>query len=572
MRPNNRANIILIAAVLLLLFPVESSPTFPVTTNEHDQVDLAIYGDIVVWRDDRNGNYDICGYNLSTQEEFQITRDIHAQDNPAIYQNTVVWEDNRNGNWDIYGYDLSTGEEFPIITDASDQRSPAIYGNTLVWMDYKNNNYDIYRYNMGTKKKTQITEDEGKQWLPAIYGDLVAWVDEGEGNRDIYVEDIETGDIFHIAGSPSDSIYPAIYGDYVVWTDERNDNYDIYGYNLVTGEEFRITTDPNRQAFATIYGNVVVWTDTRSRGNGDIYGYNLETQQEVQITDDKSIQGHPAIYGNIVVWLEKENDKNDNDVYGKDISTVFSPDNDGDGFSPPEDCDDNNADIHPGAEEVCDGRDNNCDGSVDEGFDKDNDGFTTCDGDCDDTNPDIHPGAEESCGTDDNCDGVITPCTGNLEVMATGPHGEWLQAEVYLNGENKGKTDSQGILVIYGLDIGKEYIVRMEAEGYSPDEKTITLKKDNEKIEFKIGDEPENVKDAENWYTQPMGIAVLFGGLLASGLTGYSVVKSRRKQKEDQYERKPSELFCPYCKNEIEEEWVTCPYCGAKLKEDTQIY
>ena len=58
--------------------------------------------------------------------------------------------------------------------------------------------------------------------------------------------------------------------------------------------------------------------------------------------------------------------------------------------------------------EECDGIDNNGDGSVDEGFDKDNDGFTTCAGDCDDDNNKVYPGALEYCDTyDNNCDGIV---------------------------------------------------------------------------------------------------------------------------------------------------------------------
>ena len=56
-------------------------------------------------------------------------------------------------------------------------------------------------------------------------------------------------------------------------------------------------------------------------------------------------------------------------------------DADGDGYNAEEDCNDNQAAVNPGAEELCDGLDNNCDGTVDEDVstpfyaDLDNDGF-----------------------------------------------------------------------------------------------------------------------------------------------------------------------------------------------------
>ncbi len=37
-------------------------------------------------------------------------------------------------------------------------------------------------------------------------------------------------------------------------------------------------------------------------------------------------------------------------------------------------------------------------------------------------------------------------------------------------------------------------------------------------------------------------------------------------------EEKPHKLICPFCKNEIEEDWVSCPFCGVKLEDDTRIY
>ncbi len=136
----------------------------------------------------------------------------------------------------------------------------------------------------------------------------------------------------------------------------------------------------------------------------------------------------------------------DDDAAGGDW---FYPDADGDGYGltafPAQhcaesvpgwtrergDCDEGDASIHPGADELCNGVDDDCDERVDENAadvttwyaDDDGDGFGDSDrswpacmqpegwvehgGDCDDGDPAVHPDADESCLTesDDDCDG-----------------------------------------------------------------------------------------------------------------------------------------------------------------------
>jgi hypothetical protein len=99
------------------------------------------------------------------------------------------------------------------------------------------------------------------------------------------------------------------------------------------------------------------------------------------------------------------------------------------------DCDEGDASVHPGADELCNGIDDDCDGRVDENAadtatwyaDDDGDGWgddartwPACEapegwveggGDCDDDDPAVNPGAEETCWTavDDDCDGDDNP-------------------------------------------------------------------------------------------------------------------------------------------------------------------
>ncbi len=91
----------------------------------------------------------------------------------------------------------------------------------------------------------------------------------------------------------------------------------------------------------------------------------------------------------------------DEDV-GRVVVLAFESDCDDDGSGPfAGDCDDQSAFRTPGAAEICDGVDNDCDLAIDE--DEDGDGADVC-SDCETQVPTIYPGAAEVCNAlDDNC-------------------------------------------------------------------------------------------------------------------------------------------------------------------------
>ncbi len=124
-------------------------------------------------------------------------------------------------------------------------------------------------------------------------------------------------------------------------------------------------------------------------------------------------------------------DDDDGDGYG--VETITACDQPAGSATQPGDCNDGDATSFPGAEEICDGADNDCDGVADEELeahywlDADGDsygdaafpscqpgsGYTSDAGDCDDANAAVNPGAAEVCGNgiDDDCDAEPTDCS-----------------------------------------------------------------------------------------------------------------------------------------------------------------
>lgn len=242
------------------IYDIVDDSTLQITTNTKGQTEPKIFGDYIVWQDNRNDTvndmipeWDIYLYKISTKEEKLITTAPGIHTNPSINEDIIAWEDGRNfsgdivhrwgsnvpeNNTDIYMYNITTGEEKAIATGPLQESAPSIYGNYIVWEDRNNKSQaaDIYLYDIDKNKKIQITKDKFNQAYPKIFGKYIVWMDERNGNSsndvfingkgpnsDIFLYDIEEKRETLMTGEEP-QIMPFISENYIAYVTSRQVN------------------------------------------------------------------------------------------------------------------------------------------------------------------------------------------------------------------------------------------------------------------------------------------------------------------------------------------------------------
>ena len=297
----------------VILRPEKGEEYIQITNRDTLKSAPAIYEDKIVWAEEmKNGKYGIYLYDLSTKHEELLMEGNSRKCNLLIYGNNIVYGDNRNGNFDIFIYNILNKKEIQITDEFVDQYPTGIYNDKVVWSDNRYGNYDIFMYDITSEKEIQITCDKADQSQPTIYMDKVVWYDNKKGSRNIAIYNISSKKEIIIDGHiPILSLpyLPAIYENKVFWIADGPCGHQVYMYNISSEDGGFITCDLGvHPRTVSVYNSEIIWLDngreTFVPEKQNIYVYNYFFDTLIKVTQDNKCRSLPAIYDNIVTWAE----------------------------------------------------------------------------------------------------------------------------------------------------------------------------------------------------------------------------------------------------------------------------
>ena len=244
---------------------------------------------------------------------FPVCIQMGGQAGPEIAGAMVVWTDNRNGNLDIYGKNLSTGRNYAVCTNRAQQDNPAVtrlvttsgkVRYVAVWVDKRNHpsgeSSDIYGRDITTGKRFKVAGGATIKWYPEIADNWVVWIeaDDAAGPYRVKARDLEAGATYLIATSDvlstvgidrrtvgARTVYTAVY---------TSGKGNISGRNVPDGAPFIISQRSTFEWMPDISHNRVVWWES----GGRVMMRNLKTHKRTFVHRGS----RPRIDGELVTW------------------------------------------------------------------------------------------------------------------------------------------------------------------------------------------------------------------------------------------------------------------------------
>jgi hypothetical protein len=360
-----------------------------------DIVADGVGGAVVVWQDARSGGFDIYAQRIDAAGAVQWTTNGVAVCAAADHQMTpavvwdgaeaiMVWREARNGTYDIYAQKVDalgtvqwTVNGVALCTAANNQWRPAIVadgagGAIVTWYDFRGGNFDVYAQRVDGSGTVQWASDGSAvstatddQEIPTMVADgaggaIVTWQDKRSGTYDVYAQKIDaagvvqwTADGVGLCTANLHQWSPTIASDdaggaIVTWYDLRG-SYDIYAQRIDAAGAVQWTlngvalcTAANIQSYPDIAadgagGAIVTWHDLRN-GSYDIFSQRVDASGATQWTVNgvalcTSIENQewPVIVsdgaeGAIVAWQDAR--RGLHDVYAQRVTAsgdILSP-------------------------------------------------------------------------------------------------------------------------------------------------------------------------------------------------------------------------------------------------------
>jgi beta propeller repeat protein len=240
---------------------------------------------------------------------FPVCIEMGGQAGPDIAGNMVVWTDNRNGNLDIYGRNLSTKTNYAVCKFKAQQDNPSVSATEVgsrtefvaVWVDKRNHDGgDIYGRNITTKHDFVVSRSGAFKWFPEIVDQWVVWIEakDAAGPYFIKARDLAAAKTYKITTSTvlssfglsrrtvgAKTVYTAVY---------TSSGGNISGRNLPAGAPFSVSQTSAFEWSPDISANRVVWWEA----GGRVMLRNLKTGKRTYLAQGS----RPRIDGELVTW------------------------------------------------------------------------------------------------------------------------------------------------------------------------------------------------------------------------------------------------------------------------------